>query len=85
MPCLGESKEPFVAASGVVHGLHAAIIGEIRDVLRAMLSESGACPRRTLTSIWGVEEPKRSTLESLRRTILEIVSGAETGALAGWG
>jgi hypothetical protein len=38
-----------------------------------------------LTSIWGVEEPKRSTLESLRRTILEIVPDAETGALAGWG
>jgi hypothetical protein len=28
MPCLGESKESFVAASGVVHGLHAAIIAE---------------------------------------------------------
>jgi hypothetical protein len=37
MPCLGESKEPFVAARGVVHGLHAAIIAELRDVVRAVL------------------------------------------------
>ena len=46
---------------------------------RGILECRGCPPRRSIAHLRGVEEPKRSTLEELRRTILDVVPDAEQG------
>ena len=66
-------SSPTTASSAGANSKRATRPVEVDDSKRGQ-----DCPPKTLTSTSdGIEEPKRSTLEALRRTILEIVPDAE--------